>query len=551
MRSWATVRRALTLGIVALAVTVGVGVVVAVAWTVDTRRHEGRVVRNVELADTPIGGLRRAQVLEVVRRTADRYGAAPVRVSAPKGGFTAPAADLGLSVTEAATVEEAFRVGRKGPLTARIADWATSFLGSRRAPVKVAVAPAAVYETVAELDPGPKTAPTEPSLKVQSGKLVAVAGKPGTGIDPADVVDELPGAARRGLPLRVRVDRGEVPPRFEKEDAEQLAEEGQRLVRTPLAVKAGTAQATVPSATLRSWMRATAEPGGLVLAVDAKAATDELAKLLPNAGTAPVETTFTLSDGVPRVVAGKAGTGCCSAGAADLVLQALRTRPKDPVALPLTKVDPSLTVDEAQSLGIKEPVGTFTTTYTAGQPRVTNIHRIANITRGAVIEPGKTFSVNQFVGKRTVEKGFVVAGVIQDGILAEDVGGGVSQFATTLFNAAFFAGLDFGEYQSHSLYFPRYPRGREATLGYPHPDLEIKNTTQHGVLIWTGYTSTTVTVTLYSTKHIESVQSGQTEGPRGPCTRVVTNRTRTDPDGTQKNDSVAALYRPEEGVNCS
>ncbi|HEX9969272.1 MAG TPA: VanW family protein, partial [Acidimicrobiales bacterium] len=246
----------------------------------------------------------------------------------------------------------------------------------------------------------------------------------------------------------------------------------------------------------------------------------------------------------------KAGTGCCGPRSSELVLQALRTRPKSPVDLPLTRVEPKLTPEKAAELGIKEKVGVFTTTYAAGQPRVTNIHRIADLARGMVIQPNESFSVNERIGKRTKEKGFVVAGVIQDGMLAEDVGGGVSQFATTLFNAAFFAGLDFGEYQSHSLYFSRYPRGREATLGFPHPDLVVKNSTPYGVLVWPTYTSTTITVTLYSTKHAEAVQSGQTETPRGPCTRVVTQRTRTYPDGTKKTDSVSALYRPEEGVNC-
>ena len=56
----------------------------------------------------------------------------------------------------------------------------------------------------------------------------------------------------------------------------------------------------------------------------------------------------------------------------------------------------------------------------------------------------------------------------------------MSQFATTLFNAAFFAGLDIREYQAHSEYFSRYPRGREATMGFPNPDLVIENTTPYG-----------------------------------------------------------------------
>ena len=528
----------------------GLAVTVVVAWTVDTRRHDGQVVRNVELAGRPVGGLHRQAVAAVVANAADRYAAAEVRVDAPEGGFTATASELGLSVTEAATVEEAFRVGRTGPLFGRITGWLSSLRSPRRAAVRVAVAPAAVYKVVAERDPGPRTPPIEPSIKVEKDKLVAVEGKPGRGIDPADVIDELPDAARRGLPMRVRVDRGVVPPRFDTEDAEEVIAEATELVRSPLSVKAGDTTASIPTATLRSWVRTQPAIDGLVLSLDAGTATTDLGKLLPDAGTKPTETSFTVVDGTPRVVPGKPGTGCCAPAAAQLVLEALRTRPKSPPSLPLTRVEPKLTAEEAGKLGVKEVVGTFTTKFTAGQPRVTNIRRIADLTRGMLILPGETFSVNDRVGRRTREKGFVVAGVIQDGVLAEDVGGGVSQYATTLFNAAFFAGLEFGEYQAHSLYFDRYPRGREATLGFPHPDLEVKNTTDYGVLVWPTYTSTTITVTLYSTKHIEAAVTGYSESPRGPCTRATTQRTRTYPDGTKKVDSVGALYRPEEGVNC-
>ena len=105
---------------------------------------------------------------------------------------------------------------------------------------------------------------------------------------------------------------------------------------------------------------------------------------------------------------------------------------------------------------------------------------MADLVRGAIVPPGETFSINEHVGQRTAEKGFVLAGAIANGEHVEEIGGGVSQFATTTFNAAFFAGLPFGEYQSHSECFDRYPRGREATMGFPHPDLQIKNDTPYG-----------------------------------------------------------------------
>jgi vancomycin resistance protein YoaR len=130
------------------------------------------------------------------------------------------------------------------------------------------------------------------------------------------------------------------------------------------------------------------------------------------------------------------------------------------------------------------------------------------------------------------------------------VGGGVSQFATSLFNAALFAGLDFAAYQSHSIYIARYPRGHEATISFPQPDLAIINSTPYGVLIWPEYTDTSITVRLFSTRHATVSIESPTPSPAGRCTRWTTPRTRTYPDGRVEHDSVFALYRPAEGVNC-
>jgi vancomycin resistance protein YoaR len=234
-----------------------------------------------------------------------------------------------------------------------------------------------------------------------------------------------------------------------------------------------------------------------------------------------------------------------------VLFAALHTRPSGAVDLPLEEVPPALSTDQLNALGIKEVVATFTTKHKAGEARVTNIHRMADLVRGTIIRPGDVFSINQLVGERTEEKGFVFAPAIAEGLHEDQVGGGVSQFATTLFNASFFAGLDFVQYQSHSLYISRYPYGREATLGWPGPDLQIRNTTPYGILIWPSYTNSSLTVTLFSTKYFSSVdQSNQTSAPSGVCTSVVTERTRLYLDGTKKVDVVRARYRPSEGINC-
>ena len=175
---------------------------------------------------------------------------------------------------------------------------------------------------------------------------------------------------------------------------------------------------------------------------------------------------------------------------------------------------------------------------------------MADIVRGALLDPGETFSLNGYVGPRTIDGGFISAGVIYNGEFTEDVGGGVSQFATTLFNAAFFAGLDIVEYQAHSIYIDRYPYGREATVNWPGVDLKVRNPTDHPVLIWTEYTPSSITVKLFGTATVIGKQTDQTTEPVGECTRVRTERTRTWVDGSTEIDTVGATYQPAEGVGC-
>jgi vancomycin resistance protein YoaR len=142
-------------------------------------------------------------------------------------------------------------------------------------------------------------------------------------------------------------------------------------------------------------------------------------------------------------------------------------------------------------------LGTFTTRFTCCEPRVTNIRLIARTVDGTVVQPGEQFSLNGLVGRRTRAKGYVEAPFISGGMISTDVGGGVSQFATTLFNAAFFAGVQLDDFQAHSFYIGRYPPGREATVNYPSIDLAWTNDTDTPLLVRTATTGTSVTVALY------------------------------------------------------
>lgn len=181
---------------------------------------------------------------------------------------------------------------------------------------------------------------------------------------------------------------------------------------------------------------------------------------------------------------------------------------------------------ESRSLGIHKLVAEFTTFHPCCKPRVQNIHRIADLLDGTVVRSGETFSANAAVGPRTRKNGFVPAPTIEDGEMVDSLGGGISQFATTLFNAVFLGGYEIVERQPHSYYFSRYPMGHEATLSYPKPDLVFKNDTAAGMLIRCVYGEKFIRVKVYGDnggRKVEVKVSDRFEIKR-PATELLPNR---------------------------
>ena len=326
------------------------------------------------------------------------------------------------------------------------------------------------------------------------------------------------------------------------------------LANQPLSIKVDKLVKVIDPATVKSWLLPEIDTttGTFTVAVDGTKITNDLSVLFGQAGNRGLPATFRIDypsfdlskhpEGKIAIVPGSDSTVCCEA-APEKVLQALATPLGEPLELSLRTKTAAESAQEASLLGITERIATFTTPHPCCQNRVINIHKIADAARGAIILPGQTFSVNGYVGERTPEKGYVKDAGISYGAHVVQYGGGTSQFTTTLFNNAFFAGMDIVDYQMHTEYFTRYPYGREATLSWQHPDLKIKNISDHAILIWTYYTGTSLTVELYGTHFVSYAdQTAQSVTPSGTCTYVRTERTRTFLDGTTKKDYFATTY---------
>ena len=531
---------------------VGVPLVVAGAlatvWGLDAYAHRGKVARNVSVAGETVGGLSDEELHSRIDQIAERVSRTPILIQTVDGSSEWTAGQLGIGVDTASTFEAVKTAGSPavGPLT-----WISTLNGTEKVEVHLTVDLEQARASLQAIDVL-RTTPTEPTIEADGASLRVIEGLPGQGVDVEDVISKLPAAVERGgNPIVVDADLSIVPTRLTAADLEAAVAEANELIATPITVSVNEFATVIPQEMVAGWFSSRITDSGVVIDLDIARISPDLETIMAPGATGSGLAAFDVQDGRVQIVSSDGGTVCCAPNAPFIVLRALNQRRSDEVqVLPTRPAVPLEGVKELEALGVIEKVATFTTQHACCQNRVANIQRFADLVHGALILPGESLSLNERVGKRTTENGFLSGGFISQGRLIQDIGGGVSQFATTIFNTAFFAGLDFDTYQAHSIYFSRYPYGREATISWRDPDLKIRNSTEYAVLVWTRYTPTSITVEMYSTKHIDVVSEEPVTTFSQQCRRATTRRIRGYPDGREVVDSVFALYRPSEGKNC-
>jgi vancomycin resistance protein YoaR len=552
-----------------LGILLGTGIPVFVvlvflgAWAFDTSAAADQSYRNVELAGRDVGRMDEAEIAEVVAVIAVEFAKTRVEIDSGSETLKASASDLSLAVDQQATVDAVLAEGRTGSAALRPLAWGRSFVAPYEVEVRYQIRPDQLALALAEREGDGAREPVEPTIVASPEAVRVQKGATGQALDPAVVARRLLDAAEAGeSPITVSVTPDVQEPQVSDADAQAKADEAAELTGQPLTVTVAGKTATFDVPEQRSWIGSRVTAGGIELTLDQERIGVALRDQVGSLGdAAPKDASFTVEGGAVRLIPAVVGLTCCAEGTEAQIAEALLAG-EDTVAVEPQEDEPELTTEEAMALGVKEPVGTtvewkgipqvksFTTYYDCCPSRVTNIHRIADLVKGALVLPGEVFSVNGRVGQRTEEKGFVEAGAISEGVHVEEVGGGVSQFATTIFNAAFHAGLPFEEYQAHSEHFDRYPYGRESTVSYPQPDFIIRNQSPYGVMIWPTYTDTSVTVHLYSTPWASGEQTGQTTSNRGSCTDVTTTRTITYVDGRPPTQDTFSGYYRNAGPTC-
>lgn len=440
------------------------------------------VPRSASVAGVAIGGQSREQAARTLEAALGPRTTAPVTLTA--GDFRIPVspADAGLTVDYAASVT-ATGAGRSWA-PAHI--WKVLIGGGRTAPV-ISVDRTTMDRTSAQVADDGRLDPRNASLSYDDKAQVQIeASVPGRTIDPAAVERAL----RSAFPTQdtAALDTRPVEAEVTTAKAEQVRKDwADPAVSGPVTVNAGDAGSfKVTPAMIAASTGFDVTDGTLVPRIDAKrleTAAKPAIKQLKGIQEGQ-DATWQLGGGKPTIVPSKDGRGIPRDALVTAIEPALTKQGDErKVSVAITAVPASFTTADAQKADVAGVIGQFTTYFPHADYRNTNLGLVASRINGYVLLPGETFSLNDVVGRRDAAAGFADGWVIQGTREVKEVGGGVSQSATTIFNAAFAAGLEDVEHHPHTLWFDRYPPGREATVYYGSLDLRFRNDTDHAVVI--------------------------------------------------------------------
>ncbi|HEV7147397.1 MAG TPA: VanW family protein [Pedococcus sp.] len=547
------------------ALRLGIALVVLAAAYVGAAWFLGHhVPANTTVAGIPVGGMSTDQAEVTLRRAVGTEGTAPVEVMAGDKTISLDPVRAGLTLDLSATVHSLSQ------FSLLPADLWNHLTGGTDVPLVKTVDRARLDSALASAAAPLNTAPVQGAVSFVDGTVRPVQPIAGSTLSVPQTAAQIAVRWPAMGPIQASVEATQ-PTVSAQEVARAMAEFANPAMSGPVTVMVGTKKFTVRPAAYAPALSMKADGSGqLVPVVDQAKLVAAVRAASAGAGveSRPRDARITFKGATAVVVPSAPGVTLNDASVATSFLPALTSHART-AKVATTLVQPGLTTAQANAIKPKAVIGTFTTQFPVNPPRTANITLAAKTLNGTYVAPGGQFSLNGVLGERTAAKGYQKAPVIEGGRLTIDYGGGVSQLSTTLFNAAFFAGVRIDQYLPHSFYISRYPEGREATVSWPNVDQKWTNDTGYGILIAARVSGNSVTVSLYGTKvwDIKAVQ--------GPRRNVVQPRTIVDASSscvaqapspgfdvtvdrvfskgrtTVRTSTFTTHYLPEDSVTCT
>ncbi len=474
-----------------------------VFW-VDRSIADGEIPRNVSIEGIDVSGLSYDDAMLTVQAYERQLQTTPAVFDVNEHSFRLEPTSVGVEVDEATAVNQAISQRTEGGSIKRFLSWLGGFNASVNIEMPVTMDRAAIKDQIATWQevaiPNPAY---EGSVAVVDGEVVVEYPQAGERIE-ADAGVEVVAETLSALGDReARIPVTDHQPVVTNSDVDAAAAQVRRIIASDVTLTNDdidfSMTFTKDEIARAIYTEVNTNPVQIDILLDEATIRDLLEPRSSEFVLPPVSAEFKveLSDSSVTIIPSRYGTLMDVPGVTAEVMKAARGSGTGP--FPVAQGDePRLTTEEAEAYGPLGLVSKFTTD-TPGENRVRNIHLMADAVDETTVFPGETFSINEIVGQRTLAKGYLEdCAIIGGEVICEgssvNIGGGVSQFATTLYNAVFYGCYEDVEHQPHSLYFSKYPKVIEATMGYPSPDVKFRNNSDAPVIIRTRYSDTQVSV---------------------------------------------------------
>ncbi|WP_235921397.1 VanW family protein [Lentzea tibetensis] len=470
-------------------------------YGLDILISSGNVPRGVTVAGVDVGGMSHTAAESKLREAIEPRLGKPVAAKAGDVDTEVDPKSAGLTLDWNKTID---RAGSQplNPVT-RV----TSFFTSREVGVATQADDEKLNAAVEALRAKTDHEPTEGTIKFEGAKPVAVDPHNGQKLKADEAANALIASWAEGRVVELPVDS--TPVKTTKEGVQKMLDEVVKpAVSGPVLVKGEGKDATLTPEQIASTLSFEPGDGG---ALNVK---QDNAKIIEAAGPQLKETekegkdaAIVFEGGAPKVKESVDGLGIDWDKSFAKYFDVLKSSDKREIKAEYKHTPAKVTTEQANKMGIKEVIGEFQTGGFAADSG-TNIKVVAAKVNGAIVKPKETFSLNGYTGPRGVAQGYVEAGIIENGAPGRAVGGGISQFATTLYNAGYHAGMQDAGHKEHSYWISRYPAGREATVfmdgaGNSLIDIKFTNPDDTGIAIQTIWTPSTLKIVLWGTKNYD------------------------------------------------
>jgi vancomycin resistance protein YoaR len=494
-----------------LVVLAGAGAFLALPYAANLFAGD-RVMDGVSLQGRPIAGMGRAQVRAALEQ---RYGAflsTPLTLTFESRSWTPTLDQLGVSFDLDRAADEALAAGHRGGPIERVDELWAIWQGGLDVAPRLTVDAGRLQAYLTGISADLEQPPRDAALSIAEGRVLPTPARPGRqALVDATAIDVLR-ALQTMQPQTVVQRTRTLTPALTDAGIAQAADDARALLNGPLILRRDTQSWTWTPEKIAELLAIKADGGRMTVEVDTDRLTRAVEKLAQLVDSGSVEPRVAFRSGKLKITQpGQTGWRLKQPEAVQAISRALR-EPRHELALPVEELTPRVTAKTLPSLGIVEVVGEGKSSYAgSAQYRITNIKAGANRLNGVLIPPGAEFSFNTQLGAVDESNGFVKGYAVIGQRTQLEWGGGVCQDSTTVYRAAFWAGLPITERHGHPFYISWYDEfsypddagpGMDATIYTGVQDLKFMNDTGHWLLMEASAddAAQVLTVRLYGTR---------------------------------------------------